>query len=90
MNTDNNNNSFGFFQVVFIAAILGVIIAITAACARTNAPTTQSFEPAAESTSREYRYAKERVKLEGYSDREAAQAADAIMKFHNAQQARQR
>lgn len=34
----------------------------------------------------EHRYAKERVKLEGYSDREAEQAADAIIKFHNAQQ----
>ena len=36
----------------------------------------------------EHRYAKERVKLEGYSDKEAQQAADAITKFHNAQKNR--
>lgn len=36
----------------------------------------------------EYRYAKERVKLEGYSDKEASQAAEAIIKFHNAQKNR--
>lgn len=38
----------------------------------------------------DYRYAKERVKLEGYSDKEASQAAEAIIKFHNAQQNRSR
>lgn len=38
--------------------------------------------------SREYDYVKQRVKMEGYSDREASQAADAIIKFHNAQQNR--
>lgn len=33
----------------------------------------------------DYRYAKERVRLEGYSDKESAQAAEAIIKFQNAQ-----
>jgi hypothetical protein len=36
----------------------------------------------------EYNYVKQRVKMEGYSDQEAAQAAEAIIKFHNAQKGR--
>ncbi len=36
----------------------------------------------------EHRYVRERFRQEGYSDREAQQAADAIIKFHNAQQNR--
>lgn len=77
---------FGFWPIIFMAMILGIMFA--GMFSGSTGSTTQSFEP--DTTSREYRYVKERVKLEGYSDREAAQAADAIMKFHNAQQARQR
>lgn len=83
----NQSNDFsGFWPVIFVAMILGIMLA--GMFSGNTGATTQSFEP--DTTSREYRYVKERVKLEGYSDREAAQAADAIMKFHNAQQARQR
>lgn len=84
---NNQSNDFsGFWPVIFVAMILGIMFA--GMFSGSTGSTTQSFEP--DTTSREYRYVKERVKLEGYSDREAAQAADAIMKFHNAQQARQR
>lgn len=83
----NQSNDFsGFWPVILIAMLIGIMFAGMFSGGPVS--TTQSFEP--DPTSREYRYVKERVKLEGYSDREAAQAADAIMKFHNAQQARQR
>jgi hypothetical protein len=36
----------------------------------------------------EHRYVRERFRQEGYSDREAKQAADAIIKFNNAQKNR--
>jgi hypothetical protein len=39
-------------------------------------------------TSFEHRYVQERFKQEGYSQSEARQAADAIIKFHQAQEAR--
>jgi hypothetical protein len=81
-----NNNGFGLWPVIIIAMVLGIMFA--GMFSGSTGSTTQSFTP--DPTSREYRYVKERVKLEGYSDRDAAQAADAIMKFHNAQQARQR
>lgn len=84
MKPDNNTTSI--WPVFFILLCLGTLL--SAMFSENSTPTRATFEP--DTTSREYRYVKERVKLEGYSDREAAQAADAIMKFHNAQQARQR
>lgn len=84
----NNDKYVGpeLWSLMFIVMVLGIMFAGLFSNQINNA--TQSLEP--DSTSREYRYVKERVKLEGYSDREAAQAADAIMKFHNAQEARKR
>lgn len=41
-----------------------------------------------ENNSFEHRYVKERFKLEGYNNKESEQAADAIIKFHNAQKNR--
>jgi hypothetical protein len=38
----------------------------------------------------ERRYVKERFKQEGYNSSDAAKAADAVIRFHNAQQARQK
>ncbi len=82
MTTDNNTTSM--WPVLIIVLFVGALL--SAMFSNNSTPTTATFEP--DPTSREYRYVKERVKLEGYSDREAAQAADAIMKFHNAQQNR--
>jgi hypothetical protein len=69
---------FVFVVCIFISMLFGNGTNSTSSTS-TSAPDKSSFE---------YRYAKERVKQEGYSDREAAQAAEAIIKFHNAQKAR--
>lgn len=41
-------------------------------------------------SSSDYRYVEKRMALEGMSQKDARQAADAVMKFHEAQKARQR
>ena len=46
--------------------------------------------PTTDRSDRNYRYVEERMKLEGMSSSEARQAADAVVKFHEAQKARQR
>lgn len=71
-------NTLGF--VLVLALISGTI----SSCNSNNGgggSTTSSVD----TNSFDYRYAKERVKLEGYSDKESAQAAEAIIKFQNAQ-----
>lgn len=49
-----------------------------------------SYTPSADRGSFEHRYATERFKQEGYSSSESQQAADAVVKFLNAQEARKR
>lgn len=83
---NNNANNTGVWPVLIVLFVFG---ALFAACIENNStPTSTTFTP--DTSSMEYRYAKERVKLEGYSDREAAQAADAIVRFHEAQKARKK
>jgi hypothetical protein len=77
----------GIWSLMAIVFIIGTFVSmvIGGVTTTTNTPTA-TYSPDAGSFER--RYAKERVKLEGYSDKEASQAADAIMKFHNAQKNR--
>jgi hypothetical protein len=58
-----------------------IILAVISAMFGSNSSSTTSSH----SNSKEYNYVKQRIKMEGYNDKEAAQAADAIIKFHNAQ-----
>ncbi|NDD52566.1 hypothetical protein EBZ39_01590 [bacterium] len=82
----NNSSGGGFGPVFIVMLIIGIIAAFIGSA---NMPhQSATFEP--DRSSVEHRYVKERFKLEGYSDAESKQAADAILKFHNAQQARKR
>jgi len=81
---DNNQNGCGFL----IAVIFGLALITSTVQSCTGGSGT--YTPTPDRSSFEHRYAKERVKLEGYSDSEAQQAADAIIKFHEAQKARNR
>jgi len=70
------NQNSSMIGIVLVLALIGGTIS---SCNNSNVGSsvdTNSFD---------YRYAKERVKLEGYSDKESAQAAEAIIKFQNAQ-----
>ncbi|NBT75146.1 hypothetical protein EBZ80_18320 [bacterium] len=82
----NKNEQQSMWPVFIVLLVIGTLISMVTA--NNVSPQRASFEP--DSSSVEHRYVKERFKLEGYSDAESKQAADAIIKFHNAQQARQR
>lgn len=77
----------GIWSLMAIVFIIGTFVSmVISGATNTTSTPTATFSPDAGSF--EHRYVKERVKLEGYSDKEASQAADAIMKFHNAQKNR--
>lgn len=80
----NNQNGCGLLVAIVLGA--GMLLSMVESCNSNNNYT----PPAPDSSSFEHRYARERVKLEGYSDAEAKQAADAIVRFHEAQKARKR
>jgi hypothetical protein len=83
MNRDEKQSMAPVFIIVLlIGALFSIVVA--------NRVTTERATFAPDDSSFEHRYVKERFKLEGYNDAESKQAADAIIKFHNAQQARQR
>jgi hypothetical protein len=86
---NNNGNIWPLLIGIFVfSAILQVLFGNNST---TTSQTSADYTPAPAGVDRssfEHRYAKERVKLEGYSDKEAQQAADAITKFHNAQKNR--
>jgi hypothetical protein len=88
-----NNNSGSMWPVIFgilvIATIIQMLVGNSSSSSTSSTSSSSSYSPSGvDRTSFEHRYAKERVKLEGYSDREATQAADAIIKFQNAQRNR--
>jgi len=81
---NNQQNGCGFLlAMIFGAALLSSMI-------QSCNGSSSNYVPQSNTNSFEHRYVKERVKLEGYSDAEAKQAADAIIRFHEAQKARQR
>lgn len=77
------NNSSNLWTVLIIAFVLGV--ALLGAVSNNN---TTSTPAAPDRGTFEHRYATERFKQEGLSSSEAQQAADAVIKFHNAQKNR--
>lgn len=81
-NTEKNN----IWPILFACLFAGLFVqALVGGC---SSDTPANNPVSVDRGSFEHRYAKERVKLEGYSDREATEAADAIIKFHNAQKNR--
>jgi hypothetical protein len=83
--TDKHNDTL---PVLIGAFALGIVVLLLAGCANNADSTYTPPSSSVDRSSPEHRYAKERVKLEGYSDKESQQAADAIIKFHNAQKNR--
>jgi hypothetical protein len=75
-----------WFVILFIVGIVGFIQALTGG--GSSSSSVSSSSGGADRGSFEHRYATERFKQEGYSAAESQQAADAVIKFHNAQQNR--
>lgn len=82
---NQNNNGCGVLIAVLFAGSL--FSAMISSCTNNNSGSA-TYTP--DRGSFEHRYATERVKMEGYSDKEAAQAADAIVKFLEAQERQKR
>ncbi len=79
-------DSSGFW--VLVLAVVGFAMLLQAIGGNSGSTTTSSYSPS--SGTPEHRYVRERFRQEGYSDAESRQAADAIMKFHDAQKNRNR
>lgn len=76
---NDSNNSFIWIIAAIIVAISFLVGSFSNNVA-VSTPDNSSFE---------HRYVTERFKMEGYSSSESKQAADAVIKFHNAQKNRQ-
>lgn len=81
----SNNNGTSFWPIILIVLVVATVIQMIAGGSSNSAT---SSNQAVDSSSFEHRYVKERFKQEGYSDSESRTAADAVIKFHNAQQNR--
>lgn len=81
MNQSNNGGIWVIVAIVVGIALLGNLLGGggSSSTSSVSTPDRNSFE---------HRYVTERFKQEGYSSSESKQAADAIIKFHNAQEAR--
>lgn len=84
----NNESNSGIWVFVLALAIGSAVAGLFNGGGSSTSSTATTYTPSVDTNSVEYKYAKERVRLEGYSDKESAQAAEAIIKFHNAQQNR--
>ena len=71
-----------------ICIVVGANALIGSCKNESNTASTHSFTPSNKEEEFGHRYVKERIKLEGYNDKEASDAANAIMKFQRAQEQR--
>lgn len=85
MSNSNGTGSSSTLTVIVIATV--IVVAIMQMFAGDGGSTT-TYAPQPDNSSFEHRYVTERFKQEGFSKSEAQQAADAVIKFHNAQKNR--
>lgn len=76
----------GFWMIAILVVAIAMIL--NALGGGSSSSTSAPSAPSVDRGSFEHRYATERLRQEGYSSSEAQQAADAIVKFHEAQKAR--
>jgi len=85
--SNQGNEGCGIWGLLSIVLI--VIVVILSAFDTNKPPASDGkYYPANAEERSQREYAKQRVKMEGYSDADADTAADAIMKFQRAQQNR--
>jgi hypothetical protein len=69
-----------------MAALIGVAFIMSLFAPNRPEESDRKFYPIDADERFQHEYAKQRIKLEGYSDADATKAADAIMRFQRAQQ----
>lgn len=82
-----NSNNGSIWPVVLLVVGVALFLQLLSGG---GSSTTTTTSPSVNTGSFEYRYAKERFKQEGFSNSDADTAAQAVIKFHEAQKARQR
>lgn len=84
----SNNNISPLGWAVLIAVVCAFIGQLLSG--NNTATTTTTYTPSAPSSSAEQRYVEQRFRQEGFSASESATAAEAVLKFQRAQEARKR
>ena len=85
MSNNSSNDSGLWFWVIVLGAVMMLGQAIGGnRSSSTPASSSSSYTP----SSPERTYVEQRFRREGYSDAESQQAAEAVLKFHQAQQNR--
>ncbi len=84
MNNNSNDKGLGFGMILFIGVI---IVTLLSAMFNGNSNTTTSTYTAPASGA-ERRYVEGRFRSEGFSEKDSKTAADAVLKFHEAQKKR--
>lgn len=82
---NQNNGSSMFVVAIAIACVLALLGQFLP---NNTTPTTTTTSSTPDRSSVEYRYVKGRFQREGYSQSDAQMAADAVIRFHEAQQNR--
>lgn len=82
----SQNQDNGIWMIMMIAIILGAAV-VSLLSSGQNQTQPAGYSPSSP-TSAEKRYVENRFRQEGYSAAESAQAAEAVLKFHQAQQNR--
>lgn len=85
MTKNTNNSDMTAGAVMWL--IIGVLFLLGLLFGNNGGGSSSGGGSSASSGSANYRYAKERFRQEGLSDSEAAEAASAVIKFHEAQKA---
>jgi rRNA maturation protein Nop10 len=81
--TKNDQNENTWFWVIAGFCCFATLVG---SCSDSGSSTT--YTPTPNRSSVEHKYATERFRQEGLSNKDAQQAADAVIKFHNAQKNR--
>ena len=83
MNNSQSDKGLSFGMLLFIGVIVLMLLSAMIN-GNSNTQSTRTYTP----SSPERRYVEQRFRVEGFSDKDSKTAADAVLKFHEAQKNR--